>query len=50
MQKHQDWEQKFTSNFGLRCAEVTGDTSLSNQEMANADIILSTPEKWDSGQ
>lgn len=43
--QYQEWEQKFEKNFGLRLAEVTGDTSTSNQEMANADIILSTPEK-----
>ena len=41
--------QKFESNFGLKCAEVTGDTSVSLNDMADADVILSTPEKWDSG-
>ena len=41
--------QKFEANFGLKCVEVTGDTSVSLNEMADADVILSTPEKWDSG-
>lgn len=49
MQKFQDWEHKF-GELGLTCVEVTGDTSVSMEAMAKADIILSTPEKWDSGQ
>jgi ATP-dependent DNA helicase HFM1/MER3 len=46
MQKAQEWAAKFGEK--LRIVEVTGDTSINNSEMAASDIILSTPEKWDS--
>jgi ATP-dependent DNA helicase HFM1/MER3 len=48
MQKYQEWQDKFGESMRLRMAEVTGDNSMSHTEMAAADIILSTPEKWDS--
>ena len=43
-----EWQDKFGPTLGLRLAEVTGDTFMTNNEMSEADIILSTPEKWDS--
>ena len=35
---------------GLKVTELTGDTSIENQnsELQKSDIILTTPEKWDS--
>jgi len=47
LQKYKEWEEKFGA-LGLKSVEVTGDTLIGNREMASADIILSTPEKWDS--
>lgn len=47
-ERHRDWDRKFTQ-IGLKCAELTGDTDaaeLSNVQSAN--IIVTTPEKWDS--
>lgn len=43
-----DWQKKF-SNLNLSCAELTGDTNLSEMtRVRNASIIVTTPEKWDS--
>ena len=32
---------------GIRVRELTGDMSMTNQEIAETHIIVSTPEKWD---
>lgn len=43
-----DWKQKF-SNLNLQCEELTGDTEQSEvKTVQKADIIVTTPEKWDS--
>lgn len=43
-----DWKAKFAV-LDLQCAELTGDTDLSQmQNVHNASIIITTPEKWDS--
>lgn len=49
-----DWTAKF-SPLGTRLAELTSDStsgpskgSVSLRDLASADIILTTPEKWDS--
>ncbi|KAF2110578.1 Sec63 Brl domain-containing protein [Lophiotrema nucula] len=47
-ERSRDWQKKFNP-LGLQCAELTGDsdgTDLSN--VKTADIIITTPEKWDS--
>lgn len=47
-ERQRDWSKKFRS-FGLECAELTGDTDLSQMKnVQNAAIIVTTPEKWDS--
>ncbi|XP_021346734.1 probable ATP-dependent DNA helicase HFM1 isoform X2 [Mizuhopecten yessoensis] len=44
----QDWTDKFES-FGLKCKELTGDTEIDNYyELQEVNVILTTPEKWDS--
>lgn len=44
----QDWYRKF-SQFDLKCTAITGDTDMVNfQNLNSHDIIISTPEKWDS--
>lgn len=35
------------SSFGLSVREFTGDSSLSQQEMAATHVLVTTPEKWD---
>lgn len=47
-ERQKDWEIKF-AHMGLKCAELTGDTEVSQQHVVQqADIIITTPEKWDS--
>lgn len=33
--------------FGVKVAELTGDSNLNKQEIAQTQILVSTPEKWD---
>jgi ATP-dependent DNA helicase HFM1/MER3 len=47
-ERHRDWSSKFRP-FDLVCAELTGDTDMSQMKnVQNASIIVTTPEKWDS--
>ncbi|KAI9244847.1 Sec63 Brl domain-containing protein [Phascolomyces articulosus] len=43
-----DWEKKFQS-LGISCKEFTGDTDHTSLDaIKKSDIIVTTPEKWDS--
>jgi activating signal cointegrator complex subunit 3 len=42
----QDWTQKF-SKISKKVVEVTGDITPRSSLIASADIIITTPEKWD---
>ena len=43
-----DWMAKFEP-LGLKCEEMTGDSDITSlQHVQRADIIVTTPEKWDS--
>ncbi|KAM6343166.1 LOW QUALITY PROTEIN: putative ATP-dependent DNA helicase HFM1 [Alca torda] len=47
-QRFDDWKEKF-GPIGLSCKELTGDTVMDDLfEIHHADIIVTTPEKWDS--
>jgi len=47
-ERQRDWEAKFTP-IGLKCAELTGDSDASDvRNVQSANIIITTPEKWDS--
>nr|XP_026695104.1 ATP-dependent DNA helicase MER3-like [Ciona intestinalis] len=47
-ERHEDWSRKF-SPLGLECQELTGDSDIDDfWQLQKADIILTTPEKWDS--
>ncbi|NXB39835.1 HFM1 helicase, partial [Eulacestoma nigropectus] len=47
-QRFDDWKEKFEP-IGLTCKELTGDTLMDDLfEIHHADIIITTPEKWDS--
>lgn len=47
-ERYRDWDSKFAS-LDLRCAELTGDTDqIQVQYVQHANIIITTPEKWDS--
>lgn len=47
-ERARDWQAKF-STLGLSCIELTGDSDHANvKDVQAADIIVTTPEKWDS--
>lgn len=47
-ERFRDWNTKFWT-LGLQCAELTGDTDHAQLKFVqNAQIIITTPEKWDS--
>ncbi|GAB1289931.1 Probable ATP-dependent DNA helicase HFM1 [Apodemus speciosus] len=47
-QRFDDWKEKF-GPIGLTCKELTGDTVMDDLfEIQHANIIMTTPEKWDS--
>lgn len=47
-ERHRDWNTKFAL-LDLKCAELTGDTSQAQlRDVQHANIIITTPEKWDS--
>ncbi|KAL2813052.1 Sec63 Brl domain-containing protein [Aspergillus cavernicola] len=47
-ERFRDWNRKFQS-LGLQCAELTGDTDHTKlRNVQNSQIIITTPEKWDS--
>ncbi|KAF8467614.1 Sec63 Brl domain-containing protein [Kalaharituber pfeilii] len=47
-EKKRDWDKKFAA-LGLVITELTGDTDFHQiSHVKNGDIIITTPEKWDS--
>ncbi|PVI05142.1 P-loop containing nucleoside triphosphate hydrolase protein [Periconia macrospinosa] len=47
-ERQRDWEKKFTP-VGLKCLELTGDSDAADlKAVQSANIIVTTPEKWDS--
>lgn len=43
----QDWRKRLTRQMGLQLVELTGDNTPDTRTIRNADIIITTPEKWD---
>ena len=43
----QDWQKRLTSQMGLKLVELTGDNTPDTHTIRHADIIITTPEKWD---
>ena len=43
----QDWRKRLASQMGLKLVELTGDNTPDTRTIRNADIIITTPEKWD---
>ena len=43
----QDWGQRLTHQLGLKLVELTGDNTPDTRTIRDADIIITTPEKWD---
>ncbi|KAJ4983953.1 Pre-mRNA-splicing factor brr2 [Stagonosporopsis vannaccii] len=47
-ERQRDWNKKFTQ-IGLNCVELTGDSNATDlRNVQSANIIITTPEKWDS--
>ncbi|KAK5127281.1 hypothetical protein LTR08_004459 [Meristemomyces frigidus] len=42
-----DWSKRLTQQMGLKLVELTGDNTPDTRTIRNADIIVTTPEKWD---
>ena len=43
----QDWRKHLTRQMGLKLVELTGDNTPDIRTIRDADIIITTPEKWD---
>lgn len=43
-----DWKKRFGDMMAKTVVEITGDVAASYQVLQNADIIITTPEKWDA--
>ena len=43
----QDWRGRLTGPMGLKLVELTGDNTPDTRTIRDADIIITTPEKWD---
>lgn len=43
----QDWNKRLTRQMGLKLVELTGDNTPDTRTIRDADIIVTTPEKWD---
>ncbi|KAF2744673.1 hypothetical protein M011DRAFT_528247 [Sporormia fimetaria CBS 119925] len=47
-ERQADWQKKFNP-LNLKCVQLTGDSDSANlHHVQTADIIVTTPEKWDS--
>ncbi|KAF2425247.1 Sec63-domain-containing protein [Tothia fuscella] len=42
-----DWSSRLTGSMGLKLVELTGDNTPDTRTIRDADIIITTPEKWD---
>ncbi|KAL7275807.1 putative steryl acetyl hydrolase mug81 [Rhizina undulata] len=42
-----DWGARLTGPMGLKLVELTGDNTPDTRTIRDADIIITTPEKWD---
>jgi antiviral helicase SLH1 len=42
-----DWRARLTGPMGLKLVELTGDNTPDTRTIRDADIIITTPEKWD---
>jgi pre-mRNA-splicing helicase BRR2 len=42
-----NFTNRLTKDYNIRVAELTGDRQLTKQQIAETQIIVTTPEKWD---
>lgn len=43
----EDWKVRFEEKMGKHVAELTGDVTPDFRVITSADVIVTTPEKWD---
>ncbi|ORY14268.1 Sec63 Brl domain-domain-containing protein [Clohesyomyces aquaticus] len=43
----QDWGKRLAGPMGLKLVELTGDNTPDTRTIRDADVIITTPEKWD---
>lgn len=46
-EQRREFQRRLTAQFGIVVNELTGDLSLSQKEIAETQILVTTPEKWD---
>nr|XP_018669768.1 activating signal cointegrator 1 complex subunit 3 [Ciona intestinalis] len=46
-ERMKDWEKRLKHKLGLKLVELTGDIAPDMRAVARADVIITTPEKWD---
>jgi activating signal cointegrator complex subunit 3 len=42
-----DWKKRLEIKLGKKVVELTGDVTPDVRAIAEADVIVTTPEKWD---
>ena len=42
-----DWKQRFGKQLGKSVLELTGDYTPDLNALRKADVLITTPEKWD---
>lgn len=47
-ERMKDWKRKFAEKLGKKVEELTGDYTPDMMALQAADILITTPEKWDS--
>lgn len=46
-ERMEDWKVRFEERLGRKVVELTGDVAPDMRAVAKADLIVTTPEKWD---
>ena len=46
-ERMRDWQRKFVEQLGVRMVELTGDVTPDIRALKQAQIVTTTPEKWD---
>lgn len=47
-ERYRDWEKKFGKGLGMRVVELTGETATDLKLLEKGQVVISTPEKWDT--
>ncbi|KAI3919601.1 hypothetical protein MKX01_018424 [Papaver californicum] len=47
-ERYRDWERKLGKGLGWKVVELTGETSTDLKLLEKGQVVISTPEKWDS--